>query len=109
MEWGGFWATLRGGNADQDVCWCRLGILNHDIEVAVFSENTRVYQLVLEFLAAATPIGLCQVRVGEGALWVFVERLHIRVGWSVIQKEIILFHIFAMIAQIGRASCRERV
>jgi hypothetical protein len=40
-------------NLDQDIFGRRLGVLDEHVEVAVVSENTRVEQLVLEFVSRA--------------------------------------------------------
>src|SRR5262245_39229817 len=89
---------------DQDVLGSRLGILNKDVEVAILSEDTRVEQLVLEFVTRTFPVRLDQIPVGKRSLWIFVKILQIGMRRSGVQVEVILLDVFAVITLAVRQS-----
>ena len=43
----GIGAPVGGLDSDQNVGWRSLGILNNDVEIAIFSKNTRINKFVL--------------------------------------------------------------
>ena len=69
------------------------------------SWNTPVStQLVLELLTRAAAVGLDKVRVGELALRVLVEVLHVRVRGRAVEIEVVLLDVLAVVAlAVGQA------
>src|SRR2546430_15027166 len=61
-------ATIDGTNADQDILWSGLGILDEDIEIAVLSENPSIVKLIFRILSAPSGIFIDELLVGEGGL-----------------------------------------
>ena len=92
------------GDPDQDVLGRFLGVFHEDVEVAILVEDAGVEQFVLKVLGAARAVGLDQIVVGIGRLRIFVEVLHVGVGRRVVQVEIVLLDILAVVAlAIGQA------
>ena len=83
---------------DQDVVGRNLCILDEDVEIAVVVEDAGVQQLVLGLEPRAAPVFRDQVAVGKRALRVLVQVLHVRVAGHVVQVEVILLHVLAVIA-----------
>ena len=106
-------STIGGAYANQDVVWIGLGVFHRDIEVAIFAEDARVHQFVLERIAIAPAILGDQVRIREGALGILIQGFHVRVARSVVEKIIILLDILAMVAlrvrQAEEALLQDRV
>src|SRR5579884_1215384 len=98
MEGSGVWSPIRGRNANQDILWLRLRVLDHNIKVTILGKNACIYQLIFWLLPSSSPILSHQIIIGEGALRILIERLHIRMGWSIIQIVIIFFDILSVIA-----------
>src|SRR3989441_703551 len=67
-------------------------------EVAVLREDARVDQFVFGFLATPIAIGGDKVVIGKRTLWIFIERLHKRVGRRVVEKEVVFLHILPVVA-----------
>ncbi len=82
---------------DQDVLRSRLRVLEEDVEVPVVVEDPRVEELVLELLPRAPPVRLEEVPVGELALRVLVEVLHVRVGRRRVEVEVVLLDVLAVV------------
>jgi hypothetical protein len=85
---------------DAQVLGVGLGILNEDIEVAVLVEDAGVEQFVLEPLSAAGPVLGDEAVVGEGCLRVLVQQAHVRVGRSVVEVEVVLLDVLAVVALV---------
>ena len=97
-------SVVGGAHAHQHVERVGFGVFYADIEVAVLGEDARVDQFVFEFLAAPAAIRGDEVVVGKRALRVFVERLHVRVGGGVVEKEVVFLHILPVVALRVRQS-----
>ena len=94
--------AIEGLDADGDVFRVDLGVLDDDVEVAVLVEDARVEQLVLGALAAAAAVFLDQQAVGKLGLRILVEELHVRVGRRVVEVEVVLLDVLAVVALDGR-------
>jgi hypothetical protein len=84
-------------NFYQDVVRPRFGVLDEDVEVAVVVEYARVEQFVLGILPGAAPVFRHQVVVGKRALRILVQVLHVRVAGHVVEVEVILLPVLAVI------------
>ena len=84
-----------------DVFRRRLGVLDDDVEVAVLVEDAGVEQLELGALAAAAAVLLDQPAVGKLRLRVLVEELHVRVRRRVVEVEVVLLDVLAVVALAG--------
>src|SRR5262245_54854443 len=93
VQTGALGPTGGDGEAYQDVIWICFGILDKNIKIAVFVENTRVYQLVLELLPRPAPVCFQQIAIRERLLGVLIEVLHVRVCRCGVEVEIIFFDI----------------
>ena len=94
------------GHSDHgdQVFWAGLGVLHVHIEITVIGEHARVEQLVLEVVARPLPVGAHEVVVRVGRLGIFVEQVHVGVSRGVVDVEVILLHVLAVIAlRIGEA------
>ena len=90
-------AAVVDRHLDQDVLRPLLGVLEEDVEVPVVLEDPRVEELVLELLLRAPPVRLDEVPVGELALRVLVEVLHVRVGRRRVDVEVVLLDVLAVV------------
>src|SRR5581483_8555149 len=101
---GGLGSAIVDGNADEDVFGALLGVLDEDVEVAVVREGAGVEQLVLEILAGAAAGGLDEIAVGELALGVLVQVLHVRVGRRAIEIKVVFLAVLAVVPlAVGKA------
>lgn len=104
VEGGFVGAPVVRGDLDQHVLGAVFGVFDEDVEVAVLVEDAGVEQLVLEFAAAAGPVGVDEVGVGELALRVLVQVLHVRVGGCAVEVEVVLLDVLAVVALgVGQA------
>ena len=94
-------AAVDRAHPNQNVFRCRLRILHEDIEIAIVVEDPRVEQLVLGIGAPATPVLLHELRIGKCPLRVLVETLHVRVAGDVVQVEVVLLHVLAVVAFVA--------
>ncbi len=102
----GLGPAVVGGDAHQQVLGPGLGIFDEDVEVAVVVEDAGVQQFVLRLQAAAALVLLQQLLVGEGLLRVLVQKLHVRVRGRVVEVEVVLLHVLAMVA-LGAAQAEQ--
>ncbi len=90
-------AAVGDADADQDVVAVSLGVLDEDIEVAVFIEHAGVHQFVFGLVLAAPSVLLQQQRIGKFLLRILVEILHVRVRRRAVEIEVVLLDVFAVI------------
>ena len=113
LQPGRFLAAVVNRHLDQDVLRSLLGVLEEDVEVPVAFEGPRVEELVLQLLPRAPPVRLEQIAVGELALRVLVEVLHVRVGRRRVDVEVVLLHVLAVVplavGEAERALLEDRV
>jgi hypothetical protein len=100
MQRGGLGPAIMGFDANQNVFMGELGILDKDIEVAVFVEDARVEKFVFRLLAAAATVLFHKLGVGKHPLRILVEEFHIGVRGRRIEIEIALFDVFAVVALV---------
>src|ERR1700734_1001669 len=97
-------ASIAYADFDQQVVGRLLRVFDKNVEVAVVVENAGVQQLVFLFVARALAVGIDEVGVRIGAMRVLVEVLHVRVGGSAIEVEVVLLYVLAMITfAVGQA------
>src|SRR5580700_665326 len=106
MQGRGFRTAVRDRDLNQNIFDIAFRVLDENIEVPVFVKYSGVEQFVLRFALAPAAIFSDELRVGEGGLRVLVQVLHVRVGGSAVEIEVIFLHIFAMIA-FGAAEAEE--
>src|SRR5574337_1546697 len=87
---------------DEDVFCARFGVFNKDVKVTILIEDTRVQQFILRGASPAPTVFVHQPPIRELRLRVLVEILHIGVGGSRIQVEVILLDVLSMIALSSR-------
>ena len=85
------------GDLNEHILRRRFGVFHKDIKIAVLVKHTRVKQLIFRIAPAAVTVRLDQIVIWIGCLRVFVEVLHVRVGWRRIKIEIVFLHIFAVV------------
>jgi hypothetical protein len=98
VQGGGLGAAINGGDTHDDIARSFLGVFDEDVEVAVLVENAGVEQLVLGFAAAAALVLLDQIDVGKGGLRILIEILHVGMTGDIVQIEVVLLDVFAVIA-----------
>src|SRR5438094_735716 len=96
-----FWSAIVRGDSNEDVFRGGLGILDDDIKITVFVEDTGIEQFKLRFFFRTTPIFFQQLSIGIGALRIFVKELHVGVGRRTVEVEVIFLHILAVIAFVA--------
>src|SRR5271168_1537498 len=102
MKRSSFRPTVYGGNFDQNVFDIRLGVLDVNIEVAAFRENSGIEEFELLLGTAPPLIFLDEPFVGKLLMRVCVEHPHVTVRGSRVEIKVILFYVFAMISLIAR-------
>ncbi len=98
MQRRGIGAAVAGCDSDQDVVGRGLCIFDEDIEVAVVVEDAGVEQFVFRVGARAAAVRLHQIRIRVGTLRILVQVLHVRVARHVVEVEVALLDVFAVIA-----------
>src|SRR4029077_11384419 len=93
--------AINDGDARQNVIHVLLSPFNENIEVAVFAENSRIDQLILKLRAAARPGDLNHRLIREFELRVLVQVLHVRMRGDVVEIEVILLDVLAMVALVS--------
>ena len=86
---------------DRQVLRIGFGVLDEDVEVAIVVEDAGIEQLVLWTLSRAALVLLDQLAVGKRRLRVLVEETHVRVGRRVVDVEVVLLHVLAVVALVG--------
>jgi hypothetical protein len=88
-------------------------VLHLDIEITVFVEGAGIDELVLHFIPRPGPVHRHQFVVGELGLRVLVEIALVAVRREVINVEVVLLDVFAMVAlgirQAEQALLQDRV
>ena len=97
-------AAVGRRDPDRDLLGRGLGVFDEDVEPAVVGEDARVEQLVLGPLSLPPLILFHEQIVGKRPLRIAVPQAHEGVRRRVVDVEVILLHVFAMIAlQRGQA------
>ena len=100
----GLRSTVRRRDLHEEVVGPALGVLHEDVEVPVAVERAGVEELVLHLLPGAAPVHLHEIAVGEGALRVLVQVLHVRMGRGAVEVEVDLLHVLAVVSlAVGEA------
>ena len=97
MQRGEFRAPVVNGDPYQHIVRRRLGILGHDIEVAVLGEGACVGQFKLRGVEATASVLLNQLPVRELGLRILIECLRIGMRRRGIEVEVLLLHILPVI------------
>src|SRR5262249_47702956 len=105
MKFGCFWTAIVSSDADENVFRCRLRVFNDNVEVAVFVKDARIDQFEFRIALPSAPIFLDQLSVRESCLRVLIQKLHVRVCRSGIKIEVVLLHVFSVVAF---ASCQAK-
>jgi len=85
-------------DADEYVFGTRFGIFDENVEVAVVLEDPRIEEFVFELLARPPTVRLDQITIRKLALRLLVEELHVGVGRSAIDIEVVLLDVLAVVA-----------
>src|SRR5215472_13610921 len=91
-------ATIVHGNTDQQVLRPIFRVLDKYVKVAVLIEDSGIKKFIFEILPGAALVGFNQIQIREFALRILVEVLHVGVSGSAVNIEVVLLHVFAMIA-----------
>ena len=90
-------AAVHGRDPDGDLLGRCLGVFNEDVEPAVVGKDSCVEEFVLWPLSLPTLVFGHQLFVGKRPLWVAVSQAHERVRGSVVDVEVILLHVLAVV------------
>ena len=108
----GFRAVVHG-DAAEDVLRCRLRVLDLDVEVVVVVEDAGVEQLVLQLMPRPGSVRGDEVVVRELLLRVLVEIALVAVRRDVVDVEVVLLDVLAVVAldvrQAEQALLQDRV
>src|SRR5581483_3405003 len=91
-------SAIRDDDPDQNVFDVGLGIFHLHVEVAVLVENAGIEQFELRIEPAATRVPFPQRRIRKGGLRVLVEELHVAVRGRVVDVEVVLLDVLAVVA-----------
>ena len=113
VDLGIFRTTVADLDTDAEVLRPFLRVLDEDVEIAVLIEDAGIEQLELGTTAVAAAVLSHQPLVRVLRLRVLVQVLHVAVGRSAIDVEVVLLQVFAMVAlgrdQPERAFLQDRV
>ncbi len=98
VELGGLGSSVVHRHRHEDVLGVGLGILDLDVEVPVLTEDARIDELVLLLGLRPRSVRRHQIVVRVGGVRVLVEVPHIGVGRCVVDVEVVLLHVLAVVA-----------
>ena len=75
----------------------RFGVFHEHVKVPVVVKHARIEQLIFRIASATITVRIDQIGVWISCLRIFVEVLHVRVGWRRIEIEIVFLYILAVI------------
>ena len=104
MGWGR--ATIDGRDPDRDILLVDLRILHRDVEEPVVVEDAGVDEFILGALAGTATVFGNEVGVGKDLLRILVEQAHEGMRRQVVDVEVVVFHVLAMIA-LERSDAEE--
>ena len=93
--------TIARRDFDQNIFDARFCVFGNNVEISVFVERARFEEFVLVVVLSPPAVFFYQLAVGEFALRIFVQALHIRVGRRGIEIEVVLLDVFAVIAFVA--------
>src|SRR5271169_1771376 len=102
VQGSGIRSAVDGLNAHAKILCRRLAVFDKYVEIAVLVENPGVQKFELKSSPSALPVFLQQPLVWVPRLRVFVEVLHVGMGRSAVEVEVVFLGVFAMIAFAGR-------
>ena len=79
----------------------RLWRTPRNIEVAVLREDSGIQQFVFRVLPAPPCVFFHEAGVWKFRLRILVQRLQVRVGGRAVEVEVLLLHVFAMVALLA--------
>src|SRR5262252_6786388 len=91
-------AAIVYGNTDQQVLRSIFRVLDKYVKVAVLIEDSGIKKLIFKILPGTALVGFDQIQIWEFALRILVEVLHVGVRGSAVDIEVVLLHVFAVIA-----------
>ena len=89
-------------DADEDILGTGLRVFHEHVEIAAVVEDAGVEQLVFELVPRSVPVRVDEVAIGKLALRVLVQILHVRVRGCAVDVEVVLLHVFAVVALVVR-------
>src|SRR3984957_17798295 len=92
------WTAIGDGEADQNIGRRCLGVLDGDIEVALFGEDPAIEEFKFRLIAPAAAVLIEELLVGIGALRVLVESAAVAVRGSCVLIVVELLHVLAVVA-----------
>src|ERR1700722_4481445 len=98
MNVGRLWTAIGDGEADQNVGRRRLGVLDADIEVALFGEDPAVEEFKFRLIAPAAAVLIDELLIGVGTLRVLVESAAVTMCGRCILVIVELLHVLAVVA-----------
>ena len=98
VQIGGLRTAVVRGHLHEDLLGVRLGVLDHDVEVAVVVEHASVDDLELAVVRPSVAIAFGQRLVRKLPLRILVEHPHVRVRRCRVDVVVQLLDVFAMVA-----------
>ena len=106
VEEGCLGTTIGRRDADQQIIRRGLGVLDENVEVALFVEDAGIAQFEFRLVPAAAPILVDQPGIGELVLGILVEPLQVRGRGRGVEIVVTLLDVLAMVA-LGVAQAEE--
>src|SRR5262249_38636919 len=91
-------ATIVHRNTDQQILRPIFRVLDKYVEVAVLIEDSGIKKFIFKILPGPVLVGFDQIQIWEFALRILVEVLHVGVRGGAVDIEVVLLHVFAVIA-----------
>ncbi len=101
MERGAFRPAIHGSDSDENVFDIGLRVLDKNVKITVPRKNPGIEQLEFRLATPAALALLHQRFIRKCGLRILVQHSHITVRRCRIEVEVILFHVFAVIALIS--------
>src|SRR6267142_5906372 len=93
-------STVDCRDPHEDVFRTAFGIFHKDVEISIVIEDPGVEEFILHLAFRTAAVRFYQIGIGIGRLWVLVEILHVGVRRRTVEVEVVLLHIFAMVALV---------
>ena len=101
MKFSFFRTAIEGFDLDTDIFSVGLRVLDKNVEISIVIKYAGIDEFVLRTGAPAQAILVYQFRIWEFPLRILVEHLHVAVGRSVVEIEVVFLYVLTTIAFNG--------
>src|ERR1700747_3131597 len=101
-----FWPAISYTYLDEEVFGRLFRILQKDVEIAIFVEDSGIQEFILHVAAITSPVRLDQSVVRKRRLRILVQVLHVGMGGRAIEVEVVFLDILAVVGLAVRQTER---